>query len=368
MVEQSLQRTTATRAAGCPVLVLDETGHIVASNAMAQNMLGLSAEELVARYCHPSLVPNDQSNGVADSLAVNVGSPLAVLTLGTENGEDTLVKGTCVTVDAATAGRLLTLVILDQSRAPAPGIVNLSGRCLADAAHEVRTPLCSLVGYLDLLGDTYRTVRRGELARIVGVLRRSTRWLERSIDNLLSAVEICSGRFGITPAPIRLAELLADAVDVVAIVAAGKRQRLELVLPEAQAVVWADREHLLQVLATLLSNAIKHAPVDGRVAVATAETGGQWQISISDHSSGTPWWEQGYAGGDSCPATKLPGSENRIHLGIAIAKHVIELHGGTMGLTSSPEKGNTVWFTLPSAPAGMDGAPSNGVGASAASE
>lgn len=355
MLEQSVQVGTAVGAAGCPVLILDEAGRVVSSNAMAQSMLGLSAEELIARYCRTDLVPSGQSDGAADSLAAIVASPLTVLTLANGDGDNTLIKGTCVTLDPSVIGRLLTLVILDQTKALAPGVVDLSGQRLANAAHEVRTPLCSIVGYLDLLADQYRTIHRTELGKIIKALQRSARWIERSVDNLLNAVDICAGHFSVEPAPVRLAELLTDAAEVVAILAAGKQQGLALVLPEAQATVWADRPRLLQVLANLLSNAIKHAPLDGQVMVSATEIGGQWQISVSDNSTGTPWWEQGYATGEAGHATRLSGAPNRANLGIAIAKYVIEQHGGTMGLTSSPEKGNTFWFTLPSTPAGMDG-------------
>lgn len=350
MIDQPVTAAQVVPTAQCAVLILDEKGAVISSSAPAQELLGMSGEELALQYCRI----NPAASGQTDSL-VNSATTIDIpLTLANADGKNVIVRGTCVPLDAGAVGRLLTMVVLDQNFQPAPTMDNLKSETLTAISHEIRTPLCTIIGYLEMLSIQNKGITRRELARIVQVLRRSSKSLEQATDNLIYALHILAGHFGVHPSPIRLADLLTEAIGMVEILAASRSQSVRVVFPETHATVWADRSRVLLVLANLLSTAIRHSPQAGIVTLSAVYCGADWQISVTDSSQGESWWEQARTGFEQDGAGEsgeLTGAAS--HFGMAVARYVVEQHGGTMGMASSAGSGNTSWFTLPSAPSAM---------------
>ena len=122
-------------------------------------------------------------------------------------------------------------------------------------------------------------------------------------------------------------------------------ERIQSSLPDEE--VWADPERLSQVVNNLLSNALRYA-LAGPIVVGARRRNGYLRVEVTDHGPGIPTgeqsriWEKFYRGSAALM------SENRgSGLGLAVVKHLVELHGGQVGLSSKPGHRTTFWFTLP---------------------
>lgn len=230
----------------------------------------------------------------------------------------------------------------------------LKDQYLFNVAHELKTPLTTLAASVELLAQDDGTLPDAERRHFVTMVQRSTARLQSLVDNLLDLGSLRTGRFHITPRPAVLSEIATEAVASVQSLLEARRQRVELHLPEPPPVVLADERRVQQVLVNLLSNANKYGPEGDTIDIAAQVVDGQVRVSVTDHGPGIPSEEQPHlfeAYFRSAMARQLtPG----VGLGLAIVKAIVEAHGGRVGVDSAPQRGTTVWFTLPLAgsPAG----------------
>jgi len=234
----------------------------------------------------------------------------------------------------------------------------------ANVSHELRTPLTSIKGFTEtLLGGAMadEDARR----RFLTIIDSEATRLMKLVDDLMDLSRLESKAVSMEPAPVRLDELAAEAVSRMR--PQAERHRVTLGLrsaapgnsPEQPAVTaLADRDRILQVLTNLLDNAIKFTPEGGTVEVAVAGTPSQPAVSVSDTGRGIP--------PDDLPRVfdrfyRVERSRSRgaggTGLGLAIAKHIVEAHGGRITVTSRVNAGSTFTFTLPAATRGGPAAP-----------
>lgn len=217
---------------------------------------------------------------------------------------------------------------------------------LAIVAHDLRSPLSS--AYL-AVGMLLETLENEPDRALVESIRRSLRSTNRLIEDLLDIATIEAGRLSIERAPVATGELMREAVDSLRPLAAGAG--LELVFdPRVDPPpVLADRGRLLQILSNLIGNAIKFTPSAGRVRVDAQPHGDDVRFSVSDTGPGIsprdaahlfePFWQARRA------------DRRGAGLGLAIAKDLVQLHGGCIWFDSAPGRGSTFYFTIPIAPA-----------------
>jgi signal transduction histidine kinase len=235
----------------------------------------------------------------------------------------------------------------------------LKDQYLFNVAHELKTPLTTLAASVELLAQDDGTVPEEERRHFITMVQRSTTRLQSLVDNLLDLGSLRTGRFHITPRPAVLSEIAVEAVASMQSLLEARRQRVELRFPQPPPVVLADARRIQQVLVNLLSNAIKYGPEGDTIIIAAQELDDQVRVSVTDHGPGIPPEEQPHlfeAYFRSAMARQLtPG----VGLGLAIVKAIVEAHGGKVGVESAPQRGTTMWFTLPlaGAPAGETTAP-----------
>jgi signal transduction histidine kinase len=124
-----------------------------------------------------------------------------------------------------------------------------------------------------------------------------------------------------------------------------------LVFEEGPLIVMGDRDRLAQVIGNLIGNAVKYSPQGGPVEIAAGRRGDVLRVEIVDHGLGIPLEDQPevftkFFRGDAA-ARGIPGTG----LGLAVAREIVEAHGGTIGFESSPGAGSTFWIELAQAPA-----------------
>jgi PAS domain S-box-containing protein len=226
----------------------------------------------------------------------------------------------------------------------------LKDEFLATLSHELRTPLHAIVGWAHML-------RSGKLdaataRRAVETIDRNAHVQNQLISDILDVSRIMAGKLRLNARPISLVDVVAAALDTVGPAAHAREVRLEHDLDPAAASVSGDADRLQQVVWNLLSNAIKFARPGGRVRVTLRRAGAQSELSVADDGPGIrreflPYVFERFRQADSS-STRPHGG---LGLGLAIVRHLVELHGGTVDAANGAEGGAIFTVRLPRAPA-----------------
>ena len=224
----------------------------------------------------------------------------------------------------------------------------LREQLLYSVAHELRGPLMVLDNALEILDTDYPRLTTQEFQHVLGTARRTARRMRTLMEDLLSAGSIQSGHFVVAPRATDLSPIVADALEIVRPAIDGRGQRVELDLEPAASAVMADTRYARQVLTNLLANASKYSPEQSMIRIVAVPNANMVRISVVDQGPGIPpqqqagLFERFYRVRSD---TDAPG----VGLGLAIAKGIVEAHGGTIGIDSELGSGTVVWFTLPKA-------------------
>jgi CheY-like chemotaxis protein len=224
-------------------------------------------------------------------------------------------------------------------------------------SHELRTPLNAILGWSQLLHDG--TLDEPSIAQGMSAIERNARSQARIIDDVLDVSRIIQGKLRLEMRPTVLHALIADALDAVRPAAEAKRIAIESGIDSQSAndEVRGDPERLRQVAWNLLSNAIKFTPEGGRVDVSLSRPDdGHVQLRVCDTGKGIdprflPHVFERFRQADSS-STRAHGG---LGLGLAIVRHLVELHGGTVHAESAGvDMGATFTVRLPLAPQRLD--------------
>jgi signal transduction histidine kinase/ActR/RegA family two-component response regulator len=223
----------------------------------------------------------------------------------------------------------------------------LKDEFLATVSHELRTPLNSILGWTQILksGDLGEaTFHKG-----LETIERNTRIQVQLIEDILEVSRIITGKMKLNIQPVEIASIIGEAVDSVRPMAENKGVILDISLDPEVALIPADAKRIHQIVWNLISNAIKFTPKDGRVKVELQTVNSHTEIIVSDTGEGIPE--------DFLPHVferflQADASKTRKHgglgLGLAIVRHLTELHGGTANVQSEGEgKGATFTISLP---------------------
>ncbi len=219
---------------------------------------------------------------------------------------------------------------------------------LGIATHDLRSPLSLFEMTTAILldaGDSFTDEERETLLRS---MERQARHMLKLVDDLLDVTAIESGQFRLDVTSIALRPFLAEAVELHHSMAQPKGTQVRLVLDGGEGAVRGDPARLRQALDNLISNAVKFSPPGSAVEVCARRVPGAWRISVADQGPGIlpedrPRLFQAFSRLSAQPT----GDERSTGLGLAIARRVVEEHGGEIGVESVPGQGATFWFALP---------------------
>ncbi|MCC7104351.1 MAG: HAMP domain-containing histidine kinase [Chloroflexi bacterium] len=207
--------------------------------------------------------------------------------------------------------------------------------------HELRNPLSAMRGYVQLFrrrsAEDPRSIAHG-----AQVIEQATGRLARLIDDLLDTTQIESGRFQLLPTPMDLAATARDVVELQQSTTA--EHRLVLECPDRVDGEW-DRERISQLLANLLTNAVKYSP-SGEVRIVIATTADEVTLSVVDQGPGIASAQLDRL---FQPFTRLENSPRArgLGVGLSLARGIVEAHGGRIAVDSQPGVGTTFHVTLP---------------------
>ena len=264
------------------------------------------------------------------------------------------------------ADRLLLLERERAARAQAEAVNRMKDEFLATLSHELRTPLNAILGWSHLL-----TTGRADAAmveRAIGVIRNNATAQSQLIEDILDVSRIIGGKLRLNIGRVQLREVIEAALDSVTPAAAAKSIVIERDIHDIEPIA-GDRDRLQQVIWNLLSNAVKFTPREGRVLVSLHRRHDDVVLVVEDTGIGItpdflPYVFDRFSQADGT-ATRRHGG---LGLGMAIVRHLVELHGGTVRAASAGEnQGATFTLVFPahvSAPLSAEFGPS-GQGASA---
>ena len=221
-------------------------------------------------------------------------------------------------------------------------------RVLTGVAHELRGPLSVLENSLDILASEHGTLSVGDIDRMLQPARRSVVGLRDLMDDLLIAGSIQAGEFRVHQQAVSLSAIVEDAILVIQPLVVMREQRIESDLAHDACHVLADRRSVRRVMAHLLKNASQYSPAGERIRVRGERADDRVRVTVDDRGPGIPAEQR--AGLFERFYRVRPGYEEPgIGLGLAIAKGIIEAHGGSIGVETRVNVGTSVWFTLPEA-------------------
>jgi len=313
------------------VVAADSQGRPLLTNPQARDLLGLAGEggELPAELAQAMLSP-----AAAASLELKVGSRVI-------SAHISPLPGTESWASVAVLRDISELKQLEEMRR----------RFISDITHELRTPLTSMAGFVTALGDGTVT-DEAERRRSMEIILKETERLNRLINDLLDLSRIESGALEIPRQPMDLLPLLQSAADSLSAEAAARQVTIVSDLPSRLPAVLGNRDRLYQVLVNLVANGIRFNWPGGKVTLWAGATPLGVKVEVTDTGVGIPPQELDRIW-DRFHRVEKSRSRSRggTGLGLAIAKHIVEAHGGEIGVRSQPGQGSVFHFTVPVAAA-----------------
>jgi PAS domain S-box-containing protein len=371
-------------AAPYAIFEVDRDGTIVLLNAAAEAMFGYQREELLGQLIE-ILVPeslrhrhNDHRDRYAEHATTR---PMGIgleLFARRKNGAEFPVEISLSPIRSADGSRVMAIVrdITDRKQAQAridavhqqfaaelaatnqrlevqnrelDRANRLKSEFLASMSHELRTPLHTIIGFSDLLAEELKGALNADQKRFVTHIQRDSRHLLELINDVLDLSKIEAGRLELHSELFRPADAITQTIAGVRPLANNKA--ISIVEDADRSVqITADPVRFKEIISNLVTNAIKFTPEGGRITVECHDRSQYAMFAVTDTGIGIPASEQQaifdkfYQLGST-----TRGVREGTGLGLAITKSLVEMHGGTISVESTPGEGSRFEFLLPHA-------------------
>ena len=209
-------------------------------------------------------------------------------------------------------------------------------------SHDLRNPLNTIAMTADLIRE--ERIPDAERNKYIDMILRSGHRMNRMIQDLLDVARLERGQLAIEPVAARLGSVVDDAIEMMAPIALERGVALESELEADLPPVMADPERIVQLFSNLVGNALKFTPTGGAVCIRAYRQGDRVRVSVRDTGPGIATTEIDNIFASFWQANK---SDRRgIGLGLTIARAIVEAHGESIGVESTPGSGAEFWFTL----------------------
>lgn len=347
--QQKLADLVASSSDG--IVSVDRDGRVRSWNPACERITGYEARRVLGlRLSEVERLLESEPEDYPEGIAVLVGGghgERAFIRIRRRDGETRWLNasraplpegGSVLVLHDETTRRQVDELVAHQERE------RLKSDLVATVSHELRTPLTSILGFTQtLLSHATDEQSRG---RYLEIIRAEGERLGRLIDDLLDLRRASEGLFAIESERLDLGDLLVEEVELFS--GQSERHRLVLQLPSERIWVRGDARRLRQVVANLISNAIKYSPAGGDVLVSAGLSGGRARVAVTDTGLGIPVDQQPqvftrFFRVESPEREEIGGSG----LGLALAREIVEAHRGEIGFESSEGRGSTFFFELP---------------------
>jgi signal transduction histidine kinase/ActR/RegA family two-component response regulator len=241
----------------------------------------------------------------------------------------------------------VALVREQMARSEAETANRMKDEFLANVSHELRTPLNAIIGWSHLLRSG--SLDEVTVARAMETIDRNAKAQAQLIEDILDVSRMITGKLRLNNEPVDIASVINAAIDSVQLAVDSKDLKLEVTLDPCARHTVGDSSRLQQVVWNLLANSIKFTPSGGRIEVKVQRAGPKMQIQVTDTGEGIslaflPFIFDRFRQADGTTTRQHGG----LGLGLAIVRHLVELHGGTIKAESAGEaRGATFTIKLP---------------------
>jgi PAS domain S-box-containing protein len=381
LAEQRQWFQTTLESIGDAVLATDLGGKVVFINAVAEHMTGWRREDAEGRPCEDvfriihEVTREPAANPVRRVIAEGAVLALANHTvLVSADGTERPIDDSAAPIrlpDGRLAGTVLVFRDVTErrrieaerraaaedrerlleseraARADAERASRLKDEFVAVVSHELRTPLNAMMGWAELMARDVTDVATRQ--RAVDVIRRNVRLQAQLVSDLLDVSRMLSGKLALEVRSVDLAAVIADALASVQAAARAKGVQVEQNVAKGVAPMLGDPARLQQIVANLVSNAVKFTPQGGRVDVRLRQLDGEAEITVADNGIGIrpEFLElvfERFRQGESSSSRRFGG----LGLGLSIVKQLVQLHGGRVNAASpGPGRGSTFTVVFP---------------------
>lgn len=347
--------------APCGFLSFADDGRILLVNATLLEALGYELPELQSRHLEyllpvasrifyqthffPLLKLHGRVEEVYFSLRAKNGAEVPVLANAARRESEGVLVNDCILMPIQQRNRYEDEIL--QAKKLAEEATRAKDEFLAVVSHELRTPLNAILGWARMIKTG--KLDEGTVSNGLDTIERNAKSQSQLIEDLLDFSRIISGNVRLDVEQVEPVAVAEAAVNVVRPAADAKNISLEAILDPKAGPVSGDAERLQQILWNLLSNAVKFTPKGGRVQIRLARVDSSVEITISDTGQGIspeflPYVFERFRQADNTITRRHTG----LGLGLAITKHLIELHGGTIRAVSpGEEQGASFIIKLP---------------------
>ena len=244
--------------------------------------------------------------------------------------------------------RLLKNLVIEYSLAERKLIElnELKNKFLGIAAHDLRSPLTSILGFSDILIDEEVGTITEEQKEFLEIINKTGKEMLTLINDLLDVSAIKSGKLELSLKPASLKKILEDRIRIYRIVAKSKEITLNESLSEIPEVL-IDSNRIVQVIDNLISNAVKFSPSNSNIYIILGQKDNMIKVSVKDEGPGISEEDQTKLFGEFQKLSAQPtGGEKSTGLGLSIVKKIIQSHNGTIEVKSKVSHGSTFSFSI----------------------
>ncbi len=338
----------------CGVLVSDGKGKINRVNAATAKLFNEPGSKLIGTRLDELIEDEAWEHAIK-----KVSTAEATLVSTTLQLDERIIKATISPITDPGNGRITGSVVILYDATEEFENQQARDEFIASLAQELRTPMTSIIGYVDLLlGESVGMIgdmQRKFLQRVKANIER----MDSLLNDLIGIAAIDAGQLEINPTPVDMAEIIEDAIISAKSQFQEKEIQLQLDLPAQMPVVEADSTAMQQVLLNLLSNAAKSTPVGGLIKVSAVVTNShltsanateeeKWlRIAVTDSGGGIAEKDMDRVFDRFYKADRpLIQGLGETGVGLSIVKHLVEAHGGEVWFETEMGRGTTFYFAL----------------------
>jgi PAS domain S-box-containing protein len=343
------------------IFLLDADGHVATWTPAAERMKGYRAEEIIGQHFRIFFATEDQARGVPEQELRGAAADGRFEAEGWRVRKDgTRFWGNEIIAPIRGEGGVRGFAkvvrdLTDRQRAAlereelytkAQEANRLKDEFLGTVSHELRTPLNAILGWAHVLQTQDLPLEEAKQKRALAVIERNAQIQVQLVNDLLDVSRIVSGKMRLQVTRFHLPAVLNAAVEAVQPAAEAKGVKLRVAVDPVTSTLMADEDRVQQIVWNLLANAIKFTAAGGTVDLQTRRTDKNTEIVVSDTGSGIapevlPFVFDHFRQGDGSTTRAFGG----VGLGLAIVRHLVELHGGRVQ-AASPGIGKGATFTV----------------------
>ena len=329
------------------VVTFDTRGRVTFMSQGAETLTGWSSAEAVGEPINHLFPLVDSPNDQTFLDHIPPAGEKREIEVHTRSGKSMVVAATGARMVPPNSDTVqVALVLRDVTEEQA--LRNLRSFFLANISHEFRTPLSTLNASIELLMDQADDLSPAEIRELLNPTHMSLLSLQSLIDNLLESSSIEAGSFRVRRRPVRLEEVMADALTIVRPLVGRRRQAIAVTEPARLPTLPADRARLTQALVNLLSNAAKYSPIGCPIDLVISQTGDTLRLAVADRGPGVSPEDRVNLFRRFMRLDAQGGDEQYgIGLGLYLVKKIAEAHGGQVGVEERPGGGAVFWMDLP---------------------